>query len=505
MALISLTPKNRQKIRETTLKISQEKLEETSKLASSFKPPKEWAEFARMTSIRSGQSIIPFDPYWFQEELIKTIETHYGTVVAKTRQLGATEAILNYFLWRALSEPGFCAVCFSKTQNDTSALAKRLRTMIFPLQSKGLVATVGDSLTDIEFTNGGRIIFRPSTATSARGLPSISAILYDEAAFVEEIEQIYSASVPCCELLGDDARLIFISTPNGRSGFFWKLLSSWNLGVDVDQVIKQIRNFLISLFAVWEDNSNWAKVLIHWKAHPVFSQQENYLDNIKKKKKLTDDILQQEYNLGFDESEKSVFPYHLIEQGAIGDFEEYDESCRYFCGLDCAGIGDDYTVFQVFSFKNGVYNLAAMYRERKASAERNIHYISELIKAYNPSAIGIEVTGGIGQIYLEKLTDLHPEKQILDIKTTSVSKPVMINRMLLALEMQCLTFPPGIITDEMRAFERQGEDLKQMGASAGNHDDTVMAAAIALCVTPFAMMKTPDRLPVKNFQLFVEE
>jgi len=44
--------------------------------------------------------------------------------------MGLSELVCNYFLWKALSDPAFCGVVFSKTQADTSNLAKRIKRLI---------------------------------------------------------------------------------------------------------------------------------------------------------------------------------------------------------------------------------------------------------------------------------------------------------------------------------------------------------------------------------------
>jgi hypothetical protein len=60
--------------------------------------PSNWAEFARLTEIRSGDGIVRFNPYPYQVSLVSAIESHKLTVVGKSRQLGISETVCNYFL-----------------------------------------------------------------------------------------------------------------------------------------------------------------------------------------------------------------------------------------------------------------------------------------------------------------------------------------------------------------------------------------------------------------------
>jgi hypothetical protein len=98
-----------------------------------FDVPSVWLDFARMCKIRSGTQFINFEPYFYQKELVDLIEARKFTCIAKTRQLGISELICNYFVWKALRNSGYVAVILSKNQSDTSALAKRVKKHLFPL------------------------------------------------------------------------------------------------------------------------------------------------------------------------------------------------------------------------------------------------------------------------------------------------------------------------------------------------------------------------------------
>jgi phage terminase large subunit-like protein len=128
------------------------------------------------------------------------------------------------------------------------------------------------------------------------------------------------------------------------------------------------------------------------------------------------------------------------------------------------------------------YYLIDMYRKRKQSSELNIFNVSELINKYNPVKIGIEVNGA-GLLYFDRLTALHPDKTIEAIKTTAQSKPVMITRLILALEQNILIMPKDkIIIDEFLSFRNNGGTLS---AISGKHDDIILALSFALAVSRF--------------------
>ncbi|MGL4883253.1 MAG: hypothetical protein ACRC8K_19660 [Waterburya sp.] len=444
--------------------------------------PQTWVEFANLCQIRSGSQVINFNPYQYQLKLIELIKLHHSTVIAKTRQLGITETVANYFLFKACLNPGYLGVIFSKTQSDTSNIAKRIRRQIDSLYE--YIKTETDSLTDIQIKNGGRILFRNSTPNGARGLESVSDILYDESAFVDEIEEIYKSSIPCTTVVGDEARIIILSTPNGQSGWYWDKLSLNNGDRDVLQICQQIRTGEIEPFQYWIDSNGWCKFILHWLGHPQFSlKKETYLQDIKSRFELPEEVIEQEYNLSFVDSQSLVFSSEIIRQSATGEWKNPQEQGIYYFGIDTSLLGNDYTVCTILQEIEDRYHLVKMYRQRKKTHEYNIFEIGNLIELYNPIRVGIEVNSS-GQIYYEQLSSQHFNTDFEAIKTTASSKPTMINRLTLALERQQLIIPNDkAVIEEFLSFRQNGSRLE---AIEGKHDDIIMSLAFAILVAPIS-------------------
>jgi hypothetical protein len=318
------------------------KLISSDKNNTTFKHiPVVWCDFASICKIRSGNKLVNFIPYDYQIKLIEEIEKHQTTIICKTRQLGITETIVNYFLHKAITNEGYLAVIFSKTQSDTSNIAKRIRKQIDYLTDYCKLIT--NSLTDLEFQNKGRILFRNSTPNGARGLESVSDILFDESSFIDDIDEIYKSAIPCTTIVGKNAKIIILSTPNGQSGFYYDKLSSNNNNIDILEICEQIKQEKLPPYYYFTDNNNNLKFFIHWLGHPLFNKQrDTYLSDIKKQFDLTEETINQEYNLSFISSEKFVFNSLLIKKCAIGKKEEnIKEGINYYIGLDTSTVGCD--------------------------------------------------------------------------------------------------------------------------------------------------------------------
>ena len=487
--MVALLPRNKSKVKSSTA--------QDSLVIPSL--PDNWEDFARLCKIRSGNKVINFEPYEYQTILSNLIDSHYGTVVAKTRQLGVTETVASKFLFKACRNVGYVAVVLSKSQVDSSNIARRIRGMGDSLKAHG-VQFATDSLLQLEIKNGGRILFRPSTANGVRGLESVSDILFDECAFVDVIDRIYTSALPSTELLGDEARIILLSTPGGKSGFFWDKLASNNGNVDVESICSKIKLGESPSTVWWTDTAKWCKFITHWKAHPVYSQIPDYLEKLKVQKQLTDSAIAQEYDLSFEESEVNVFNGDLVRVCAVGQYEGYQAGYQYYVGIDTSNQGDDNTVAIVIKVGNQKISVVNLYQANRKSMDYNIEKISEYLNHYHPVKVGVETTGGTGQVYLEQLSKVYNSTAFIGVKTTGDTKPVMIDRVVLAVEKGSLVLPKeSPLYDEMLMFRRSG---KKQSAPSGKHDDCVMALSFALSLcTSFDQVKYAPNLYMPSTSL----
>ena len=164
-----------------------------------------------------------------------------------------------------------------------------------------------------------------------------------------------------------------------------------------------------------------------------------------------------------------------------GEYESPVEKATYLLGIDCSGIGEDYTAVVVLKKLGNKLSLVKLYRKRKETSDYHIYQIRQIINEYKPQTVAIEVTGGTGQVYLEQLSKAHPKIAFETIKTTRDTKPTMVDRLKLALEKGELSYPAKCpLVDELLSFRREGRKLQ---AASGKHDDVLMATCFAITVT----------------------
>lgn len=448
--------------------------------------PDRWEDFVSLTKIRSGNRMVYFTPFDYQPLLVNLLSQYSVVQVVKSRQLGITQTALSFYLKKAISNRAYQGMAFMKNQEDSSNLARRTRTMLdsIPQYAKA----ENDNLGFIQIKNGGCLHLKNSAKEGGRSFDSVEDFLYDEAAFSPNIESIYGASSASSAMLGDIGCKLIISTPSAKMGWYWDKLASDNPdGIDPEQICEQVAKGELPPFYYWVDNLGQCKVVIHWKAHPIYSQRPDYLEYRQKKDGTSWEVVKREYDLCFIDSDVGVFSADLVRSCAVGQWnKEYDDNAEFYIGLDTSNMGDDWTVATILKKSGDTYSLCDMYRKKKMSSDYDIFHISELIEKYKPQCVAIE-TNGAGQIYLEQLQKANKNTKFQGINTNAQNKKSSIDRLILALEKAIIEYPSNCpVIEEMLVFRRQGEKL---GASAGKHDDTVLSLAFALAVTPFARIK----------------
>jgi len=440
--------------------------------------PEEYENFLKeCCRIRSGNKIIPFLPYEYQVEISRLIDGKLtngikprGAIAFKARQLGITEMTAAKFLHRSLLNPAYASAVLSMGQTESSNVAVRIQNM--PSKIPDLRYKT-KSKTEVQIEGCGKIWFR-STDNAARSFESISDLFFDEFAFCKNAEELYASAVPTQEAVGDKAFTMIASTMSeeGRLTAFWKMFSQGNQ-CDVDDVINRVKEGREEPLTWWIDDSGWAKIVIHWKAHPVYSQVPNYLEKTKREKKLTEDKLQREYNLGIPSAGGSLFNPDAIAACAIGIWRQPERGHRYLIGIDPNFGGKDFWEAQVWDITAPPFKLVAEFREQERSTGYCLEKTIGLIDSYKPVLTAIESNSG-GVAIAEQITKTRPQIRLEHVSTTRPSKVQNTDRIALMIEEGKAQYPSDWIgIQEMRNFS-----MKERCAMSG-HDDAVMCWAIA--------------------------
>lgn len=441
-----------------------------------------FAIFASMCRIQSGGDIVPFELYDYQEALVDTIDKNSRTVILKSRQLGVSETVCCYLLYRSVTQPGFSSVVFSQTGNDASKLARRIRLMALSLGSL-CPEIASDNLMFLEFKGLGGIHFQAPTARGGRSIPSVSVLFFDEAAHISDIEALYQAASPTLAMVGDNAKVIVNSTPAGRQGWYYRLLVG---GVgELQQVTEQaehIRNDRADRhYTAWV-HKKWAKVLLHWKAHPIYGADPEWATKKREEDELTESQWNQEYELDFAEAERNVFSIEIIENAYTNiGYAEPQAGAKYFAGLDPNFGGDDAFTLSMWQHLGDSFRLVNELSLARKGKQYCLEHAIAMLEAYRPEVVTIESNGG-GILYADEITASLPYLRVETLHTSNQNKIANTDRLALYMERRQIIFPPdSILAHELPHFvETARGATRTREAEAGFHDDAIMATAIAL-------------------------
>lgn len=168
------------------------------------------ARALRPASIMFESGLKP-DPW--QSELL--VSEHPRHLLLCSRQSGKSTTVASLAIQTALDDPGLCLV-IAPAQRQSSELFRKCKDTYLSLD--GVPRIVQESTRSMELENGSRIVALPGTEQTLRGFSAPKLILIDEAARVDD--ELYAAVAPM--LAVSRGRMVALSTPYGKRGFFWE-------------------------------------------------------------------------------------------------------------------------------------------------------------------------------------------------------------------------------------------------------------------------------------------
>jgi len=187
---------------------------------------------------------ILFNLYPFQEDLMQNVNDNRFNVILKSRQLGISTLSAGYSLWLMLFHEDKNILVIATKQEVAKNLVTKVRFMHDNLPSWLKGQTEEDNKLSLRLKNGSQI-----KATSAAGdagrSEALSMLIIDEAAFINNVEEIWTSAQ---STLSTGGGAIVLSTPNGVGNWFHKI---WQQGQQGDQ---------------------WYPTELHWTVHPERDQ-----------------------------------------------------------------------------------------------------------------------------------------------------------------------------------------------------------------------------------------
>jgi hypothetical protein len=436
---------------------------------------------------------IPFQLFPFQEKTLTQFKDNRFNVVLKSRQTGISTLCAGFSLWKMIFNTDFNVLVIATKQEVAKNLVTKVRVMhdLLPTWLKG--GSMEDNKLSLRLQNGSQIKAIASSPDAGRS-EALSLLIFDEAAFIDDIDEIW---VSAQSTLSTGGACIALSTPNGVGNWFHQ---TW-LGAE-------------------ESRNPFNTIRLHWTVHPERDQkwrdeQEKLLGVKKAAQECDCDFVSSGETVVEPETlmfYKETYIQDPIEKGGfdgnLWKWEHPDYSKSYMVVADVArGDGADYSTCHVIDIVNSVQ--VAEYKGKVDTKDFG-NFLVALSTEYNDALLVIE-NANIGWATIQQVIDrdyknlfyMSKDLKYIDVEnqmtnryraedkglvagfsTTSKTRPLIISKLTDYFREKSIIIRSNRLIDELFTFIYMNGRAEAM---KGYNDDLVMAISIGLWVRDTAL------------------
>lgn len=379
-------------------------------------------------------------------------------VAACGRRWGKTEALAVETAALLLLIPQSRHIVVAPTQDQANLMFERTWELLAPLAADHGIK-YRQSPTPRIITQGGWLVSR-SAHRDGRNLRGRSAdrVVVDEAAYVSE-SLITGALMP---ILADrQGQLVLLSTPNGRNHFYRWFLA----GQHGEANVSSYR---------YPTSSNPGIDGSYLAMQRLFLPERQYMV---------------EYEAEFADAAGAVF----TEQMILKSLQPLQIDTRYgtqkVAGVDFA-LSRDYTAWVCLETASGKARMLEALRLPRLHYRAQAERLADMASHCGVQCISCDATG-VGVAVTELLEGALRERRlhirVVPETFTERRKLQLVDGLILAMEREQLQLlPEPYLLDELRAYHLQPASLghTRMQADGSEHDDLVMALALACSIAP---------------------
>lgn len=371
-----------------------------------------------------------------------------------SRQSGKTvwaELILLEYLLQKDKFSAYISPTFSLGRQVYKNIVKLLEPTNFIHKANGTTLT-------IETIFGSTLqFFSVDAYTSIRGNTVTGILICDEAAYYPKVlpngEQIWdNVIMPITK--AKCSHVVFISTPHGKSGFFYDMYQrALECEKSGDRRYRQLTRTIMDDELVSDEQR----------------------DDIRKN--ISDLAFRQEFMCEWIDDANSVFT------GFPTCFQEYkyDEGCKQWGGVDLSSVGDDDTVLTFINEKQQTRQYIIKGKTMNEKYDKIAYYING---ARNLQYVYFEMNGVGAPIYEELKKRMRIKHKLMEWTTTNNTKVDIIDALAVEIQNERIYFDEDneVLFDQFGTFGFTLTKTKKVSyaATGSNHDDCVMSMAICL-------------------------
>ncbi len=442
---------------------------------------------------------IPFKTYPFQDDLLGDFNKHRFNVILKARQLGISTVAAGYIAWMIMFHRDKNVLVMATKFGTATNLVRKVKAIVKSVPDYMTIASISvDNRSSFELSNGSQIKATSTSADAGRS-EALSLLVIDEAAHVDNLEELWTGLY---STLSTGGRCIALSTPNGVGNWFhqtctdsldgkndfYPTVLKWDVHPDRD--------------AEWfkKETKNMSRRQIAQELECSFNMSGETVIDPQNIADLENMVSLPKYRAGFDRN------YYI--------WEEYNPENSYLLVADVArGDGRDYSAFQLIDVTNMVQ--VAEY-QGKLDLDHFARVLFDAGREYGECMLVVE-NNNIGYSVLTKLIDMEYPNLFFSTKgsndyidpimaetmsnsipgfTTSMkSRPLIIAKLEEFMRNQLITINSTRLLNELKTFIWNNGKPEAM---KGYNDDLVLSMAIACWVRDTALVANQRDLAYKK-------
>lgn len=424
---------------------------------------------------------LQFQTFPFQDDCINEFEKNRFNIVLKSRQLGLSTLAAAYSVWLSIFRKDKNILIIATKLGVAQNFIKKVTFAINKLPSWLLLPEISEkSLQRIAFSNGSQIKAIPTSEDAGRS-EALSLVIIDEAAFIRNFDSIWTSIY---STLSTGGRGIILSTPNGVGDKYHELYTNAELG---------------------KNKLNPIKLL--WDVHPE-RDQKWFDEEIKtmSTKQIAQELMCDFISSGntFIDSDRLNELFQCIQtpieksgpENGLWTWEYPRLDTNYVIAADVSrGDSNDYSTCQIINTKTStvaaefkgklrpdqfaelLYDLGIRYNKAKLCPENNTFGYAVIMKLYDKNYPNLWYSNEADKY--EALYSNEPKLHKIGFSTQGGSKNQILTKLEETIRNKKIIIKSSRLYDELKTFVVNG---KRTEASKGNHDDLVMALAIAVWI-----------------------
>ena len=433
--------------------------------------------YMKIISIDDG--LINFKLYDYQKEMLKSMNDNRNTVIATARQAGKSTTTCAFILWYIIFHAEKTVALLANKGDTAREILGRIQ-LAYQHLPKWLQQGVKEwNKGSFVLENDSRVIAAATSSDAIRGY-SINLVFIDEAAFIDNWDEFFTAVYPTISS-GKESKIVLVSTPNGLNHFY-KIWQNAN-----------------------EDRNGYNALKVMWNEVP--GRDEKWRLDTLQAMNFDVEKFEQEYCVEFMGSsgtliagwklKELVHQTPVFEKDGLFMYVAPEKDHVYVGMVDVSrGKGLDYSAFSIVDVTQMPYYQVCTYRNNFITPMDFAEIVNRVFRNYNRAAalveindLGEQVSYGLHNDYEydnvlftehagrggKRITTGFSKGVDIGVRTTKTVKSVGCSILKLLVEQNQLVINDMNTITELGTFSKKANSYE---AEPGNHDDMVMGLVL---------------------------